>query len=241
MEIIPIKTRIVSPPQDDIMDLFEGSFPDLKNGDILLIASKIAAIHQGRCKAICEVEDEMHLIREQADRILSTISYQGKTLPLTIKNRTITPSAGIDKSNANGYYILWPESPERFAREICRRMKARFGLKDLGVIVTDSSPLPMRKGTVGISIGFYGIEPYKRYSGKKDIFGRQLEMTRSNVVDALAAIGVLSMGEGDEQTPLVIIRGAAGVQFTTQERYEEMFIDPREDIYAPIITDKETI
>ncbi len=234
MEIIPIKTRRVLPPKDDIKDLFDWPFPVLREGDIVLVASKIAAIHQGRCVRAEEVEDEMALIRKEADKVLCSIEYKGHEIPLTIKMQTVTPSSGIDKSNADGYYVLWPESPHRLAKEIAQWLKASSSIHSLGVIITDSSPLPMRKGTVGISIGFYGIEPYKNYLGKRDIFGRPLEMTRSNVVDALAAIGVLSMGEGDEQTPIVIIRGMEDVNFTARETYKDLFIAEEEDIYHPL-------
>ena len=40
-----------------------------------------------------------------------------------------------------------------------------------------------------------------------------MQMTKSNVVDALAESAVAVMGEGSEQTPLAIIRDVPFVQF----------------------------
>jgi F420-0:gamma-glutamyl ligase len=152
-----------------------------------------------------------------------------------LKDNTLIPSAGIDESNANGYYILWPRNSHKEAKNICNYLKKKFSIKDLAVIITDSHTSPMRYGTTGISIGFYGLEPLKNYINEKDIFDRTIKMTQSNVVDALAVIGVLSMGEGNEQTPMAIISNAAFVKFTNEETYQELLIPAKEDIYYPLL------
>ncbi len=43
----------------------------------------------------------------------------------------------------------------------------------------DSHIIPLRHGTLGISIGFYGMEPLYDYRGKPDIFGRLLVFSGS--------------------------------------------------------------
>ena len=75
------------------------------------------------------------------------------------------------------------------------------------MILTASHCTPMRRGTTGISIGFYGFEALQDYRGKPDIFGRPLAVTVANRVDALAAAAVGLMGEGSECIPAVVIRG----------------------------------
>ena len=60
-------------------------------------------------------------------------------------------------------------------------------------------------------------------------------MSQSNVVDALAVMGVLSMGEGNEQRPMAIIRGADFVEFTNKETYKKSLIPTKEDIYYPLL------
>ncbi len=235
MEIIPVRTRKIHPPKDDIRDIFEHSFPKLLERDIVVITSKIIAIAQGRCVPFDEVDEEAQLIHNEADAILSTMIYQGKPLTLTLKDHVLIPSAGIDRSNGNNYFILWPHQPQKEARELCTFLKQQHQLKQLAVIITDSRPLPMRKGTLGISIGFYGLEPYRSYFGQSDVFGQPLQMTRANIVDALAAIAVMGMGEGAEQTPIVILRDPIGVEFTDRETYHKLFMPADEDIYRPLI------
>ena len=88
---------------------------------------------------------------------------------------------------------------------------------------------------MGVSIGFFGIKPLKDYRHKKDIFGRKLKYTQSNVVDALSAMAVMMMGEGKERTPILILRGAKYLEFTKKGLFPKLVIDPKDDIYAPLL------
>lgn len=235
MKIIPIKTRIVKPPKDDIYSVIDEFCPILKEKDVFLITSKILAIHQGRCIKISSVKNKDDLIKKEANVFIPRKECPNEYVVLTIKNNTLISSAGIDKSNSGGYYTLWPQNPEKEAKKICEYLKNKFSLKKLAVIITDSHSLPMRYGCMGISIGFYGLNPLKNYIGKKDIFGYMMKVSRSNIVDALAVMGVLSMGEGNEQKPIAIIRGASFVEFTNKEMYQDLLIPIEEDIYYPLL------
>jgi F420-0:gamma-glutamyl ligase len=48
MEIYSIKTRLINPPKDDLIQAIIESKPNLKEGDILVVASKVVAIAEGR-------------------------------------------------------------------------------------------------------------------------------------------------------------------------------------------------
>jgi len=48
MQWIPIKTRTLFPPQDDLFAVFDESLVDVQEGDIVLVTSKVLAIYQGR-------------------------------------------------------------------------------------------------------------------------------------------------------------------------------------------------
>lgn len=236
MKFIPVKTRAVLPPRDDIYPVLDESLPRLREGDVLFITSKILAIHQGRCVKIkpdaSGVQKE-HLIKREADRYEHSHLRSWKNLYLTIKDHTLIANAGIDESNANGYYILWPRRSSAAAKEICSYLKKKYKLKKLAVIVTDSHIVPMRQGTLGISIGFYGMEPLYDYRGKPDIFGRLLKHTTKNIVDALTTMAVLVMGEGNERTPLLVLRDAKFVVFTNKDTYRKSVVAPKNDLYAP--------
>jgi dihydrofolate synthase / folylpolyglutamate synthase len=235
MEIIPIKTRVVMPPKDDIYNVIDEFCPKLQEKDVLLITSKILAIHQGLCIPMNTIEDKDELIKKEADVFIPRKECPGEYVIMTIKNNTLIPSAGIDESNANDHYILWPKNPDKEAKKICEYLQKKFSINDLAVIITDSHTTPMRYGTMGISTGFYGLNPLKSYIGTKDIFDREIIMSQSNVVDSLAVMGVAVMGEGAEQIPMTIIRNAEFVEFTKEETYKQLLIPIKEDIYYPLL------
>jgi len=235
MKFVKVKTRVVKPPKDDIYNVMDEYLPPLEEGDVLLITSKVLGIHQGECLSQEEVKDRDELIKNNADVFIPREECPNEYVILTIKENTLIPSAGIDESNANGYYILWPKEINKLAREICERLKQKFAIKKLAVIITDSHTIPLRRGLVGISIGFFGLNPLRDYRGKKDIFGRELKISQSNVVDSLATMAVLLMGEGAEQTPMVIVRDADFVEFTEKETHVDVLIPIEEDIFYPLL------
>ncbi len=236
MQFLPIKTRPFLPPRDDIFELLDKNLPKLKEGDVLFIASKILAIHQGRCVKNLNIKNQKSkLVKQEADFSLPGNKIAGSDIILTIKDHTLIPSAGIDESNGNNYLILWPKNSNKVAKEIYQYLKKKNRLKKLAVVITDSHTTPLRWGTQGISIGFWGLNPLYDYRGKKDIFGRKIKYTQSNIVDSLSAMAVLLMGEGAEKTPLVILRGAKFIKFSGKNFYKSFVIDPKKDLYAPIL------
>ncbi|MCU0653330.1 MAG: coenzyme F420-0:L-glutamate ligase [Candidatus Pacebacteria bacterium] len=235
MEIFPIKTRAMLPPKDDIYNVLDEFCPALREGDVLVVASKIVAIHQGRCVLKSEIKDKNDLIKKEADILFPSEETDGGVVITTIKGNTLVPFAGIDESNANGYYILWPEDPDGEAGRICEYLKKKFSLKNLALIIADSYCVPLRRGTMGISIGFYGLNPANDYRKKIDIFGRTLGITRFDVVDSLAAAGVSVMGEGDERQPVSIIRGADFVEFRCDKSSRDSAMPFKEDIFYPLL------
>lgn len=234
MKFIKVKTRALIPPKDNLYGVLD-KIKNIKDGDVVAITSKVLAIHQGRCVKIGTV-DKNKLIKQEADAYFWPKKYfsLGKFI-FTIKDNTLIMSAGIDESNANGYYILWPKDTNKLLKEIWNYIKSKHRIKNLGVIATDSHIVPMRRGVVGIAIGFYGFEPQYNYVGQKDIFGRKLKYTKTNIVDALSAMFVLLMGEGRERIPIVILRGAKFVKFTSKATYRKLIMPPKKDIYSPLL------
>lgn len=235
MEFIKVKTRVMMPPKDDVYNVMDEYLPSLSEGDVLLITSKVLGIHQGMCIDMKTVADKDALIKKEADVYIERNECPGGLVVLTVKDNTLIPSAGIDESNANGYYVLWPREANKLAKEICEYLKKKFAVKKLAVIITDSHTIPLRRGLLGISIGFYGLQPLRDYNGKKDLFGRELRISKSNVVDSLASFAVILMGEGDEQTPMVVARDVDFVEFTEEEKSRELLIPIEEDIYEPLL------
>jgi len=225
------------PPKDDIYPVLDKYLPPLKEGDVLFITSKILGIHQGRCRKIKTGSraEKDELVKQEAEVYISRKECPGEHVILTVKKNTLIPSAGIDESNCNGYYVYWPKNSNEEAKKICNYLKKKYKIKKLAVVITDSHTIPMRYGVMGISIGFFGIKPLRDYRGKKDIFGRKITMTKSNIVDSLANMAVLVMGEGSEQTPIIIGREVDIIEFTNKQNHKELLIPIKEDIYYPLL------
>lgn len=235
MEFTPIKTRKLLPPKDDLYQVLSESLPPLQEGDVLLITSKVVGIHQGRCMPIKDAPNKDVLIKQEAEQYLERDTNALYPIMLTIKHHTLIASAGIDESNSNGHYIFWPDNIQQTAKELWEYVRTIRNIKNLGIIITDSHSLPLRWGVLGVSIGYFGFEPTTDLCGKPDIFGRPLTMTRQNIPDALAAFGVLLMGESSECTPLLLARGIPLLKFTEADTSKDFWVEPKDDMFKPLL------
>ena len=238
----PIKTEVVIPPKDSFDKILNPIIPKLTEKMLVVITSKVIAICEGNCISINKVKDKDALIKQQADLYLDRSHVPGNWLMHTIKNNTLIPTAGIDESNANGYYILWPENPAKSAQKIYNLLKQKTGVKDLGIIITDSHSEPLHRGMIGISIAYFGFKPLHDYRGELDIFGRELKVSLANIPDALAAGSVMLMGEGAEQTPIVLItdlpKSVAFVQkrIVSRKPFSKFEVSMEEDLFRPFLS-----
>lgn len=239
MIITPIKTRAFIPPKDDLFSLIKEGFSGkkIKENSIFVVTSKVVAIWQGRCIKIGSIDKEA-LIKKEADLYLDRKENPNRyNVTLTIKNNILILTAGIDESNSNGYYTLWPSDPFESANKIYEFIKSMYGLKNLGVIITDSHTTPLRWGVTGIALSHYGFNPLKDYRGLNDIFGREMKISQSNIADSIASASVLVMGEGNEQTPLAIVEDVNFVEFVDQDlqKTNPLEIDKETDLYSSLI------
>ena len=222
-----MKTRIMKPPQDDLFVLFEESLTDLHEKDVVLISSKVVAIHQGRCVPIGSV-NKADLVAEEAEY---TIFTDYRDYPLTIKHHTFLGAAGIDESNSNEHYTLLPERPFETAAEIHGYLRRTHNINELGVIITDSRSQPFRYGATGVSLSFWGIEPLQNHIGKKDLFGREMKLERSNIIDGLASAAALVSGEVAECQPIVVARDVPDLVFAEGNKKNELMASPEDDTF----------
>jgi F420-0:gamma-glutamyl ligase len=151
----------------------------------------------------------------------------------------LAATAGIDESNGNGYYILWPKDPQNTVNTVREYLKKRFHLKKVGVIITDSKTSPLRWGVTSIALAYTGFKPLKDYIGKKDIFERKFEFEKLSIIDSLAGAAAVVMGEGAEQTPLAVITDLPFVEFQDRnpmaKELKSLKISIGEDLYGPFL------
>ena len=239
MQITAYKTPKIASKQT-LHGLIDSCIPQLHEQEILVVTSKIVSICYGDVVEDDGSVDKKALMRQEADYYLGDQYPTPYGHTITIKNSVLIPSAGVDESNGAGNFILWPRHLQERTNQLWLHLRKQYGLQRVGVLVTDSKTMPLRWGTSGIGLSWCGFEAFKDYRGRPDIFGRQMRVTKSNILDGLAAAAVLVMGEGDEQTPLAVISKAPSLSFQdhtpTQAELANLSIDLADDIYAPLLT-----
>ncbi len=237
MKVWAIKTKKIRPFAAGLFHILDNYVEKMRENSVLAVTSKIVSLCEGNVRQIKEVSKD-ELVKGEADLYLPR-KLSRYNIMFAIKNSILAPSAGIDESNADGYYVLWPKDPQGTANEIRKYLIKRFNIKKVGVIITDSKTTPLRWGTGGVAIAHSGFNGLKNYIGKPDIFGRKLKMTKANIMDALASSAVLVMGEGAEQTPLAILEDLPFVKFQrrspTKKELKDLSISIEDDLYAPMI------
>lgn len=202
----------------------------LEEERILAVTSKIVSLSENRVIPKSTI-DKKDLIEEEADHYLGEIEYG---CHLTIKQGLLIPSAGVDESNSEGdFYILYPLDPFLSAKRIHNAIKEKLNLSRIGVLLTDSHTMPLRRGVVGAALAYYGFKGVENKIGTKDLFGRELKMTQINIADALAVAATLTMGEGNEGRPLAIVN--ASVEFKELSDNSELRMPVEEDLYRPLL------
>jgi putative folate metabolism gamma-glutamate ligase len=229
MQIKTYKTHPIT-TKDSLFQLIDAYVPKLEERSILIVTSKIVSLCEGRVVGKETVESKQALIQEEADATLEG---------LTLKNNLFIPFAGIDESNGNGVYILHPKNVQQSASSIWEYVRKRDNIQELGVLITDSHVIPLRRGVTGIGLGWCGFKPLYSYIRKADCFGIPLNITMVNNLDALAAGAVFCMGEGNEQTPFALVLHAPKIEFQsvppTEAEIRGVSIPMEEDLYAPVL------
>lgn len=237
MRTQPIKTHPIQPSERDLCAILDRYLTHVPERSVLAITSKVVSICEGRVLPMVGV-DKQALIAGEAALYLPADPRYG--VCLTIKENMLIATAGIDESNSDGHYVLWPSDAQASADAVREHLCQRFGLREVGVVITDSRTTPLRLGVTGVALAHSGFLALNDYVGTKDLFGRALRMTKVNVMDALATSAVLVMGEGSESTPLALLEDLPFVSFQARNPSADELAALRtsleDDLYAPLLT-----
>ena len=228
MEIRPIKTRVFE-VAENLLVFLDQYFLDIKEQSVLVVASKIVALSQGRAVPMVEGSAKEQIIQEESQLAIPT-----EQVYLTIKDGLFMANAGIDESNADNKMILLPSDSFQSAELIRNYFQNKYQLKELGVIITDSHCLPLRAGVIAVALGYAGFVGLKDYRGQSDLFGRPFKFSKVDIADSLATAAALCMGEGDESQPLAIISGAP-IEYCDKTDKNELRMLAQNDMYRPLL------
>ncbi len=238
MLITTIKTDRIAANDLSLQVILDKVILELEEGSVVAITSKLVSLCEGQVIGLDDIDKETLVVQESDLYLPATLSRYGHHF--TITDNTLIPMAGVDESNGGGNYVLWPKDSQKTANETREYLKQRFGLKNIGVIITDSTCHPLRRGTTGIMLAHSGFLALHNYIGQPDLFGRPYAVSQSDIAGGLAAAAVLQMGEGTEQTPLAVITDVPFVTFQdrgpNEDELAEINIPLSEDLFAPFLT-----
>lgn len=210
----------------------------LEDGDVVVLAQKIVSKAEGRQVVLASVTPSpaaldlaertgkdprlVELILSEADEVV-----RERPGLVIVRHRLglILANAGIDQSNVVvGSALLLPLDPDASAMALRGALRTATG-RTVAVLVIDSLGRAWRMGTTGTAIGVAGLPAVLNLRGKADLTGRRLESSELGLADEVAAAASLAMGQADEGTPIVIVRGLA---FEPREDSARSIIRPRE-------------
>jgi len=126
---------------------------------------------------------------------------------ITRKHAVYMDEAGIDHANApEGFVSLLPTDPCRTADRLRADLERMTG-RSLAVVITDTTTTVGRLGCQDIAVGYAGIDPVSAGMFREDLFGVPRSGGTQIVIDSIAAIAGLAMGQSDHLTPMAVIRG----------------------------------
>ncbi|MET1052402.1 MAG: coenzyme F420-0:L-glutamate ligase [Mycetocola sp.] len=177
---------------------------DLRDGDILLITSKIVSKAEGRR---VDALDREQAITDETVRVVASREHPNGVTRI-VENRLglVMAAAGVDSSNTpDGTVLLLPVDPDASARALRSGLRSLLGVA-VGVVITDTVGRPWRDGQTDIAIGAAGIRVVDDLRGQTDASGRPLTVTITAVADELAGAADLVKGKSFGR-PVAVVRG----------------------------------
>ncbi|MDM4722582.1 coenzyme F420-0:L-glutamate ligase [Micromonospora sp. WMMA1363] len=208
LEILPVQGIGHVSEGDDLASMITTAAPWLRDGDVLVVTSKIVSKAEGRLVDVPADGPERLAARAEvlAAETARVVAARGSTRIVQTHHGFVLASAGIDASNVDKTrLVLLPVDPDASARVLRTTLRERHGL-DVAVIITDTMGRPWRNGLTDVALGVAGMAAIRDHRGEVDPYGNELELTQMAVVDELAGAGELIKGKCD-QVPVAVVRG----------------------------------
>ena len=210
VEILPVSGLGEFRPGDDLAAAICSAAPWLRDGDVVVVTSKVVSKCEGRIVAAPEDPEERdalrrRLIDQEAVRVLAR---KDRTLITANRHGLVQAAAGVDGSNVSTTELaLLPEDPDASAARLRVALRQRAAV-DVAVIVTDTMGRAWRNGQIDAAIGCAGLPVLHSYAGARDSHGNELLVTEVAVADEIAAAADLVKGKLTA-VPVAVVRGLA--------------------------------
>lgn len=161
---------------------------DLRDGDVLVVTSKVVSKAEGRTRPAARDD----LVADETDRV---VARRGPTTVVRTRHGLVLAGAGIDGSNTpGGTAVLLPVDPDASARRL-RAAVHRLTGANVAVVVSDTAGRAWRTGQTDLAVGAAGLVPLVDLAGRTDTHGNPLTVTAPAVADEVAAAADLVKGK----------------------------------------------
>ncbi|WP_329789083.1 coenzyme F420-0:L-glutamate ligase [Lentzea sp. DG1S-22] len=208
LELLPVTGLPEFRPGDDLAGAIVNAAPWLRDGDVLVVTSKVLSKVEGRLVRVpADPEERDRIRREHVDaESVRVLARKVRTLITENKLGIVQAASGVDASNVAGDEIaLLPVDPDGSAASLRAAVKAALGV-EVAVVVTDTMGRAWRMGQTDAAIGSSGIRVLHDYAGSVDEHGNQLAVTLVAVADEIAAAADLVKGKLGG-VPVAVLRG----------------------------------
>lgn len=210
LQILPVRGLPEFRPGDDLAEHIAAQAPWLRDGDVLVVTSKVVSKVEGRIVESPTDPDERDAARRKLvdQEAVRVVARKGRTLITENRLGIVQAASGIDGSNvAPTELALLPEDPDASAATLRAALKNRLGI-DVAVVITDTMGRAWRVGQIDAAIGSAGLSVIHAYAGSHDNQGNELHVTEVAIADELAAAADLVKGKLGA-VPIAVVRGFA--------------------------------
>ncbi|WP_458319815.1 coenzyme F420-0:L-glutamate ligase [Mycolicibacterium brisbanense] len=208
VEILPVPGLPEFRPGDDLAGAIAAAAPWLRDGDVLVVTSKVVSKCEGRIvDAPADPEERDTLRRKLIDsEAVRVLARKGRTLITENAIGLIQAAAGVDGSNVGSTELaLLPVDPDGSAAALRDALRDRLGVT-VAVVITDTMGRAWRNGQTDFAIGASGLSVLHGYAGAMDRHGNELVVTEVAVADEIAAAADLVKGKLTA-IPVAVVRG----------------------------------
>ena len=208
IEILPVTGLPEFRPGDDLGAALSAAAPWLRDGDVVVVTSKVVSKCEGRLVPAPEDDEERDRLRRKLvdDEAVRVLARKERTLITENRLGLIQAAAGVDGSNVGRTELaLLPLDPDASAAALRAGLRERLGVT-VAVVITDTMGRAWRNGQIDAAVGTAGLAVLHNYSGAVDRHGNELVVTEVAVADEIAAAADLVKGKLTAM-PVAVVRG----------------------------------
>ncbi len=208
IEIRPVTGLPEFRPGDDLAAALSAAAPWLRDGDVVVVTSKVVSKCEGRLVPAPEDDEERDRLRRKLvdDEAVRVLARKERTLITENRLGLIQAAAGVDGSNVGRTELaLLPLDPDASAAALRAGLHERLGVT-VAVVITDTMGRAWRNGQIDAAVGSAGLAVLHNYSGAVDRHGNELVVTEVAVADEIAAAADLVKGKLTAM-PVAVVRG----------------------------------